>query len=444
MRCFWEFLRQGLRDESGQSLVLGTVCIFTLLAFAGLAIDVGQLRYQKRQMQAAADAAALAGALELSTCGGTPDCAAMTAAAQSAVAENGLTVATPLTQCTGAPSATGLTLWVNNGPCRLGSTSADPNYGNTQYVEAVLSSPVNTFFASVAGFKSMTVTVRAVATGAPADYCLVVSANNTSSSAPTGMTLNSSGGIIDATNCSVYDDSGGPNALESNPGATVDSTKFMVHGAWSPDNGGTFSSTPSTGAPPLPDPLAYLTANNDAPTPGSCTSQSSTPGNGATLTPATFCSGFNLNSGVAVSMSPGTYIIEGGVNIGSGATLSGSGVTLYFTGSGQLQANSNSTVSLSAPTSGSLAGILIWQASSDSNAMIIDSGASSKFDGAIYAPGAQLTLNAAGNTAACTLVDVGSVMLDASANFTINMSSSDCSAYANSQAFSSGSAALVE
>jgi uncharacterized membrane protein len=160
---------RGLRDESGQALVLGSVCIVALLVFAGLAIDVGQIRYEKRQMQAAVDAAALAGAIEMSSCSGTAGCTAMTTAAKAALSENGLSVSTPLTQCA-SNSSSGLTLWVNNGPCYMGSTTADPNYGNSKYVEAVLTGPVNTIFAGVAGFKTMTITVRSEASGAPASY----------------------------------------------------------------------------------------------------------------------------------------------------------------------------------------------------------------------------------------------------------------------------------
>ena len=88
MYCFLRRMSDALADESGQALVLGSVCIVTLLVFAGLAIDVGRIRYEKRQMQAAVDAAALAGAIEMSTCGSTADCSAMTTAAKSALAEN--------------------------------------------------------------------------------------------------------------------------------------------------------------------------------------------------------------------------------------------------------------------------------------------------------------------------------------------------------------------
>ena len=50
--------------ESGQALVAAVFGLVVLLGAAGLAIDVGYLRYQRRLQQSAADSAALAGAAE--------------------------------------------------------------------------------------------------------------------------------------------------------------------------------------------------------------------------------------------------------------------------------------------------------------------------------------------------------------------------------------------
>jgi hypothetical protein len=325
---------------------------------------------------------------------------------------------------------------VNNGPCYLGSTSADPEYGSTKYVEAVLTGPVSTIFAGAAGFKTMKITVRAEAAGAPSTYCVIVSAN--SASTTQGITLQGgSNGGISAPTCGIYDDdSSSSNAVTDNSG-TVTSKKFMVVGTGIQNSGATITPSPTTSQSALADPLTYLTA----PSAGSCTGQSSTPANGATLTPATFCSGITLNSNVSVTMGAGTYYIENGINVDNGATLNGTaGVTVYIA-TGQANFNSGSTVELVAPTTGSLAGIALWQGASDTNEINLDSGATSEIDGALYAPTAELTLNSATNAAACTLVDVGSVMLDSGATFSVG---SNCTAFSSSQAFKSGSAAMVE
>jgi Putative Flp pilus-assembly TadE/G-like/von Willebrand factor type A domain len=55
----------GIRNERGQVVVLVVVMLVVLLGFAALVIDVGYAYYAHRQLQASADAAALAGAQEL-------------------------------------------------------------------------------------------------------------------------------------------------------------------------------------------------------------------------------------------------------------------------------------------------------------------------------------------------------------------------------------------
>ena len=52
--------------ESGQALVFGVATLgILLIGMAGLGIDMGYLRYEKRLQQTAADHAAIAGAAEL-------------------------------------------------------------------------------------------------------------------------------------------------------------------------------------------------------------------------------------------------------------------------------------------------------------------------------------------------------------------------------------------
>jgi uncharacterized membrane protein len=71
-------------SETGQALLLMALSMIVLCGFTGLAIDMGYLRYMKRQMQAATDSAALAGAAEV----GYGD---VTSAADADAASNGFT-----------------------------------------------------------------------------------------------------------------------------------------------------------------------------------------------------------------------------------------------------------------------------------------------------------------------------------------------------------------
>ncbi|MDO8614604.1 MAG: pilus assembly protein TadG-related protein [Dehalococcoidia bacterium] len=54
-----------LREESGQSLILGTFSVLALLLVTAFSIDVGLATGQKANLQNAVDAAALAGSIAL-------------------------------------------------------------------------------------------------------------------------------------------------------------------------------------------------------------------------------------------------------------------------------------------------------------------------------------------------------------------------------------------
>jgi hypothetical protein len=433
MPGFLKRLKRGLTDESGDALVIGALGLVAIVGFAGLAIDVGQLRFEKRKMQAVVDAAALSGALEIGNCNGSNNCTNMQNAAKQALVENGYTAGniTVVTQC-GTSTATPVILTVNNGPCALGSTSSDPNYGNGKYVETEITYSQPLTFARVVGIGSEKITVRAEAAPGNSQYCFYTSALPAVQSS-WGMTLN--GGTINAS-CGIVDDSSSSNALQTDNGVSVTSTSFSVHGEWSPNNGGAFSSTPRTNVASVSDPLSYLTPPSEG------TVQQSgnyVPASGATLSPGAYLGGININSGVSITLSPGTYYLNGSIN--DGGTITGTGgVTLYFN-SGSLTMNSGSTAQLVAPTSGTYAGILIYQSSSDSTSLILDGNSTSKWQGAIYAPDAQLTFNSTGNAAAYTIIDVGSLMLDSGADLVLG---NDYSSLSGGSPIKGGSAVLVE
>lgn len=77
------------RSESGQAVVLSVVWMVVLLGMAGLVIDVGSWYRSQRDLQAQADAAALAGAQELPA-----DTSIATGTAKSYALKNGFTLPT--------------------------------------------------------------------------------------------------------------------------------------------------------------------------------------------------------------------------------------------------------------------------------------------------------------------------------------------------------------
>ncbi len=117
------------RSDEGQALVLTALALVVLMMMAGLGVDVGYLRYQKQQMQKAADAGAIAGASALIYNGN------WNAAALSDTAANGF-----------INGQDGIVVTVSSPPADPPFSGA-PNAGS--YVEVVVSQPQPTFFMRV-------------------------------------------------------------------------------------------------------------------------------------------------------------------------------------------------------------------------------------------------------------------------------------------------------
>jgi hypothetical protein len=86
-------MKRNTRAEDGQTLIYVALGMVVLLGFVALAIDGGHLYAERRAMQNAADAGALAGAREL--CLGLPADTAEAVAREYAVTQNGAAWATP-------------------------------------------------------------------------------------------------------------------------------------------------------------------------------------------------------------------------------------------------------------------------------------------------------------------------------------------------------------
>jgi hypothetical protein len=403
------------KSEDGSTLVLTAVSMVVILAFAGLAIDVGNLRFAKRHLQSAADAAAVAAALEITSCAGTANCSALQTAAKSSLVENNFPGTAVLTNCSGTPG-TGLTIMINNPPCAQGAN--DPNAGKPGYVEIVASETQQTFFASILGFRSFPISARAEAAKTPNPNCIYA--------------LDPSGGnaiSVDllatiSSSCGIVDESSAWNALSCNVIASISAPQIDVVGGvegflCAP------STPPKTGvAVPHPaDPLAYLPKPAVPP----CGSSTGSPYHGSssqlnlilgkfTLYPdAAYCGGIVISALANVTFMPGTYVIksttssglfglgppQGGLSINLLSTITGNGVTFYNLGPhGDVNVTATllglGGVNLVAPTTGTYAGILFFQDPQDTEGATIfgSPGFNTVLQGAYYFPNASVNFAA--------------------------------------------------
>jgi Flp pilus assembly protein TadG len=375
----------------GQVLVLATMLIVVLVGMVALATDLGILWSERRQMQSATDAAAIAAVSALRSSG------SVTSAARNVASLNGFT-----------NGANNTTVTVNNPP------AAGPNSGNANYVEVLITEAEPTYFLRVLGHSSMNVSTRAVSgiiNSAGCIYALDPSA---------AKAISASNGVNISSSCGIFDDSNNSDALDVVGGAVVKATGVGVVGQAVINNGGAVENTSggsltiSQNIAPVPDPLAHITA----PSVGSCTysgtqnynaytAQQSPPYSGKyVINPGVYCGGISVSNGVSVTFNSGTYILAGGgmsLQAGGG-TVSGSAVSFYVTtGAKAGYSGSNSayggitmangaTVSFSAPTTGgtnSLEGILFYQdrsVATGSAASAFAGGANLTLNGALYFP----------------------------------------------------------
>ncbi len=106
----------------------------------------------------------------------------------------------------------------------------------------------------------------------------------------------------------------------------------------------------------LPDPLAsMLIPDSQTCTANGLKIKSQT----VTLSPGVYCGGLEISSGSKVTLQPGMYFVRGGTFSVSGSTVEGSGVTVLHYGTNKPINWNGSTIRLSAPTAGSLAGIVV-------------------------------------------------------------------------------------
>lgn len=363
------------RDERGQTLVLTAFCMACFMGFLALSIDVGELFNTRRKLQIAADAAATAAALQyLYTYNGSNQAAAETAAiaaGDTAALNNAASSSAKVSVNTNSTSPAAHTGCVNTN-CYFEAIVTQQNPGIFY----------NTFFSlwKGQGGNSFTVAARAVAGGSTAsDYCVYLTKD-------TGSSLTVQGNwTISAPNCGVYINSSS-SSVEADTGKAANSgvsaTEIAIVGPV-PNN---VTIAPSSGATVLQTlPVSIPFSGVPAPTASSCTTPSGT----LTGTVASGCYSGTVNIGSATLS--GLYVFTGDVNI-NGA-VSGTNVTLAILNGTLTIKPGNSTMNLTAPTSGTYSGIVIYQPLSNTNPLNLQAGhVTGNLTGFIYAPGATLVM----------------------------------------------------
>lgn len=316
-----------LRDERGAVAGIFAVSLPVLLGFVGAAADYSNLSVTRNKLQAVADSAALAGAREFRL-GNTTSAQVSQAVSNYAQA-----------------SLTGLDLTANVTP------SADTV---RRTISVNVTATVPTYVMHLMGNSTTRLEARATARmvgGSP--ICVIGLDPN----APSTLELDQTA-KLEAPTCALYSNSKNRNGLIARADAKIVAAFICSAGGRSSKSVGSFTPSPQTDCPVMPDPLL----SRPQPVAGGCMERELVIKSGTvTLKPGTYCDGLKITGGAKVTLSPGVYIFKKGkLQVEGGASLTGVNVGLHFTGDdAALRFEAASTISLTAPKTGDMAGILI-------------------------------------------------------------------------------------
>ena len=174
---------------------------------------------------------------------------------------------------------------------------------------------------------------------------------------------------VTATGCTLYSNSTSPIGMTGKDSSIATAQTICSAGGYSGVRAN-FAPPPQTGCPTIADPLK----DRPAPTVGGCTSipvsankKGDTSKNlidqDATLDAGTYCGGLHITKNAAVTLRAGIYVMQDGpLIVDSKASLTGTDVGFYFMGNkGGLLFDQKTSISLAAPTTGTMAGLLMME-----------------------------------------------------------------------------------
>jgi Flp pilus assembly protein TadG len=415
-------------DRSGVSAILIGLLSMGLLGFSALGTEVVYWYTVHRNLQNAADSAALSAVAALENLAAAPDSTHMsqaTAEAKYTSQQYGFT-----------GGAGGVIVTVNIPPSSGAYTS------NPTAAEVILSAPQKLFLSTALTFNGArlfptqpTQKARAVATPAKNGNGCVVTLNT---STVTDLSLNGNT-TVNMQSCDLYVNSQADDALNQVGNATVNAEAAYIAGGTSSSGNAQLNTTVGTftGTAPINDPYGGLTVPYTSP--GSSCSAASPPtmqhvqvrannpapgetdygpdGTGNNI--AVFCGGWQLASNTTNVLEPGLYVIDGGTFGCNNCTVTGQNVTIYLTGSGTNWAsiafggNGTSFLNIDAPTDTFIAsapanfkgieGVAIFgdrnapcTSSSCTASMVFSGNATELINGVIYLPKQSVQLNGNG------------------------------------------------
>lgn len=367
------------RDQTGNVLAISAAVMPLVIGAAAIGVDTIQSSLARRQLQRSADSAALAGAHALIQ---------SQAVAQSVNHDLALNNGVPLSA---APV-------IENAP------TVGPYAGDEQAVRVQLAASREVPFMSF--FTSQNMEVRVEATAAIinlGEFCVISLEDSTTSA---GVTFTGSTSLD--LGCGVATNSRAPAAISAQGSSSISASPISAVGGV-PSSGNYGPNTKLLPySPPQEDPYAdlppptvpsdckprYTQNPNEAPPPFEPTSS------------GVYCyRGMDIKG--TLTLPPNSVIIiDGGtLDFGSQANVTGTGVTFILTSRNadtnpsqiaDLSMNGSAVVDVTAPTSGTYAGVLFYQDRRASyGSTTVNGNSASRFQGSFYFPNRELNFRGA-------------------------------------------------
>lgn len=380
--------------REGTVTAVAAVSLIGILGAVALSLDGGMMIDKRRQIQSAADAAALAACDDLylrwytnAVQGFDNASGTAAAAAKNAAKKNGF-----------EHGVNGCTVTVHIAP-----TSGD-HVGEKGHVEVIITHSQKRYFSKIFGSSNVPIGARAVARGyrrTIKQAILVLDPIQKSA-------FNAGGnGAITVTGSPIQVNSTDPEGMIDNGGGTAgsvtDTTGFNLGGSpgWTVTGGATINGPKNPNSPPIPDPLAEL----PAPDPSTLTTQSTkklqhSSAQNITLNPGVYIGGISVTGKGNVTMNPGIYYMQGGgFSVTGQGNITANGVMIYnnpSSNSDTISIAGSGVMTFSPPTSGPYQGITLFQNRTATADVSVSGGSGSVMQGLFYAANALMKITGGG------------------------------------------------
>lgn len=346
------------KSVSGSTSLIVTLAAPVVMGAVGVAADFATFTAKKSSLQSSSDAAALAGAKELSAAGTSTKTIEFSVASFVKANE-----AVPVQVST-----------------RVDSQQAT--------VTVQLVENWTPFFAHFLGADITPIIAHSTAKLVGLENICVLALDQGSS----GSLAMDNKSLLTANNCGVYVNSTSATAISLKNRSVIKATTTCSAGGVS--NKGTISPAAITDCPPVEDPLG----SRSGPSFGGCDYQSFSVQSGSVdLKPGVYCGGLTVKGSAKVTIQSGTYVIKDGpLSVFGTASFSGIDAGFYLTGTNAvIDFKGNTTISLEGPTSGDLAGLLFYADRKVSSVQqhVIRSTNAHTLTGTIYLPRGNLRVD---------------------------------------------------